>query len=101
MEKVNPQALGVRAIARLWKCAPSYVCQLVERFGLQPLPGGGYDVEQLQTYRKRYTCVGRGQQRYRRHHPSEEIHICIQCGAKYTPAGQRKEDIFPAQDMER
>src|SRR5215470_7917449 len=34
-------------------------------------------------------------------HPSEEIHICIQCGAKYTPAGQRKEDIFPAQDMER
>ncbi|HTR24429.1 MAG TPA: hypothetical protein VMI10_10625 [Terriglobales bacterium] len=94
------KGVGVREIGRRWGTSSAYVSQFIKKVGAQPLPGGGYDVDQLTAMRARFTRVGTGQRKWNRHHPSDQIHTCIQCGGRYTPAGELR-DGNAARDISR
>ena len=92
--------IGVREIGRRWGTSGAYVSQFLKKSGLKPMPGGGYDFAEVTRLRQRFTVGGRGRKKWDRHHPSEQIHTCAQCGALYTPAGEVR-DGFAARDISR
>ena|ERR1035438_64364 len=74
-------------IARAWDVSRPYVSKLLKRFGIQPQPGGGYDIAHATALRAKCTISGRGKRKWARHHPSDEQRTCKQCGAAYTAIG--------------